>query len=174
MHLNALYNVCNHTFIDALIQPGAQCDERDALYTFMNRYQMKAPYDTIITVDRGYESYNAIATAEHRQFRYVFRAKDFSSTNSLLSSFMNEKPDSEEFDIRIRRFLTRRRGKTIESQPSVYHRIHPRKRFDFLEPDSAKLHYMDFRVVRFKISDDTYECIITNLPEWEFNMEDIK
>ena len=29
-------------------------------------------------------------------------------------------------------------------------------------------------VVRFKISDDTYESIITNLDESEFNIQDIK
>ncbi len=36
--------------------------------------------------------------------------------------------------------------------------------------------YFDFecRVVRFKISDDTYESIITNLDESEFNIQDIK
>lgn len=30
------------------------------------------------------------------------------------------------------------------------------------------------RIVRFKISDDTYECIITNLDREEFSMDDIK
>ena len=30
------------------------------------------------------------------------------------------------------------------------------------------------RIVRFKISDDTYECIITNLDREEFSMEDIQ
>jgi len=36
--------------------------------------------------------------------------------------------------------------------------------------------YFDFecRVVRFKISDDTYESIITNLDESEFNIQDIE
>ena len=30
------------------------------------------------------------------------------------------------------------------------------------------------RIVRFKITDDTYECIITNLDREEFSMDDIK
>ena len=34
--------------------------------------------------------------------------------------------------------------------------------------------YIECRVVRFKISDDTYESIITNLDESEFNIQDIK
>ena len=33
---------------------------------------------------------------------------------------------------------------------------------------------MDFRALRFSISEDSYECIITNLPSDEFNAEEIK
>ena len=33
---------------------------------------------------------------------------------------------------------------------------------------------MKFRVVRFKITDDTYECLITNLDESEFSAQDLK
>ena len=33
---------------------------------------------------------------------------------------------------------------------------------------------MEFRVLRFPISEDSYECIITNLPSAEFNVEEIK
>lgn len=33
---------------------------------------------------------------------------------------------------------------------------------------------MNFRIVRFKITDDTYECIATNLSKDEFSAEDIK
>ena len=33
---------------------------------------------------------------------------------------------------------------------------------------------MEFRALRFPISEDSYECIITNLPSAEFNAEEIK
>ena len=33
---------------------------------------------------------------------------------------------------------------------------------------------MEFRVLRIPISEDTYECVITNLPSIEFNAEEIK
>ena len=33
---------------------------------------------------------------------------------------------------------------------------------------------MEFRVLRFPILEDSYECIITNLPSAEFNVEEIK
>lgn len=174
LHLNALYDVCNHVYLDALIQPGVKSDERDALYTFMNRLSCKKDFDTIITADRGYESYNTIAVASANNLRFAFRAKDIHSKNSLLSSYKKEYPDTEEFDVRIKRFITRRRGKTIESQPNIYKRIHPLKRFDYLAPDSDSLYYLEFRVVRFKITENTYECLITNLPEWEFPIEDLK
>ena len=33
---------------------------------------------------------------------------------------------------------------------------------------------MEFRVLRFPISQDTYECVNTNLPSTEYNIEEIK
>ena len=33
---------------------------------------------------------------------------------------------------------------------------------------------MEFRVLRFPISEDTYECIVTNLPQEEFGAEELK
>ena len=33
---------------------------------------------------------------------------------------------------------------------------------------------MEFRALRFPITEDSYECIITNLPSDEFNVEEIK
>lgn len=33
---------------------------------------------------------------------------------------------------------------------------------------------MEFRVLRFPITKDSYECIITNLPASEFSVNDIK
>ena len=46
------------------------------------------------------------------------------------------------------------------------------QRFDYFDDIS----FYDFgcRVVRFKITEDTYECIVTNLNKDEFTMQDIK
>lgn len=168
LHLNALYDIVNRTFVDAIIQPGVKQDEHLALYDMLEHFEPSDPSHTILTVDRGYESYNLIAQLSEKKMRYVIRAKDF-TCNSLLSSFIDECPDSDEFDIRIRRFISRSKSKPILNNSKVYKYLKPSKNFRYLNlGDIPALYYIDFRVVRVKITADSYECLITNLPEWEF------
>ncbi len=72
----------------------------------------------------------------------------------------------------VRRTLTTKQTNEIKAHPEIYKFVPKNQRFDFFDGSP----YFDFecRVVRFKISDDTYESIITNLDESEFNIQDIK
>lgn len=101
-------------------------------------------------------------------YHKLSRAKYF-TTNSLLSSFIDERPDSDEFDIRIKRFISRGKSKSVLGNSKVYKFLKPSKNFRYLTlGDLPSLYYIEFRVVRVKITADTYECLITNLPEWAF------
>ena len=46
--------------------------------------------------------------------------------------------------------------------------------FDFVNAHSDQLYAMSLRVVRFKLSDDSYETIITNLNQSDFLSEELK
>lgn len=46
--------------------------------------------------------------------------------------------------------------------------------FDFLKPKDKEFFPISFRVMRFKISENSYETLITNLDLSEFTTEDIK
>jgi IS4 transposase len=46
--------------------------------------------------------------------------------------------------------------------------------FDFIEYGSMNTYELSFRVVRFPLSDSSYECIVTNLPAGEFSPLRIK
>lgn len=46
--------------------------------------------------------------------------------------------------------------------------------FDYLDLHNSLFYDMKMRIVRFPISESTYECIITNLPEDAFPTEKIK
>lgn len=46
--------------------------------------------------------------------------------------------------------------------------------FDFIEYGSLDTYKLSFRIVRFELSDGSYECIVTNLPADEFSPERIK
>ena len=45
--------------------------------------------------------------------------------------------------------------------------------FDYIDFEN-EYYEMDLRAIRFKITDDTYECLITNLSEEEMNSDEFK
>lgn len=176
MHLNGFVDVISKTFLDVVIQPGQEPDEREAFHTMLDHFQPDNPEKYIVTADRGYESYDLLFHCELKHLNYVFRAKAPSSSRSLLSSYISELPDEqEEFDVTIKRFFTDKRTNIMKDQSSVYHYMNPSKNIPHFQPllDDKHLYFMQFRVLKIKVADNTYEYIITNLPH-SFDLEDIK
>lgn len=176
MHLNGFVDVISKSFLDIMIQPGQQPDERLALHTMLDHFEPDHPDKYIITADRGYESYDLLFHCELKHLRYVFRVKEPSSSRSMLSSFRSDLPDEkEEFDVIIRRFFTDKCTNIMKEQTSVYHYMNPYKNIPHFKPllNGGHIYYMTFRAVKFKTSENTYEYIITNLPR-SFDIEDIK
>ena len=176
MHLNGFADVNSKAFLDVLIQPGQQPDEREAMHTMLDHFKPDDPKDYIITADRGYESYDMIFHCESRGFYYCFRVKSPSSATSMLSSYIRELPDDqEEFDVTIRTLYTDKRTKIMKEQEHVYHYINPNKNVPhFYEMLKGRhLVYIAFRVLKIKTSDGIYEYIITNLPN-SFTPDDVK
>ena len=89
------------------------------------------------------------------------------SKTSVLRSFGPF--EDKEFDVHVKRILTTRQTNEIKAHPEIYKFIPKNQRFEHFEEG----HFFEFgfRVVRFKISDDTYESIVTNLDENEFSLE---
>lgn len=97
--------------------------------------------------------------------------KDIHSKTSLTKS-LGPFPDGE-FDMDVFRMLTLKQNKMIKSCPKLYKFVPSNMNFDFMSKDNP-WYAFNCRVVRFKISDDTYECIITNLDRELFSIDDIK
>ena len=176
MHLNGFVDVNSKAFLDVVIQPGQQPDERQALHSMLDHFSPDNPQKYIITADRGYESYDLIFHCELKHLRYLFRVKSVSSPKSLLSSFKNELPDDlEEFDVLTDRYFTDQWTNMMKTQTRVYHYMNPTKNIPHFKPflDSRHLAYLKIRVLKIKTSDNTYEYLITNLP-YTFTLEDIK
>ena len=85
-----------------------------------------------------------------------------------------ELPDEKEFDNAIQLILTRKQTKEVKANPKQYKFLSKASPFDYLDLYDRKFYTLNFRVVRFAISEDSYECIITNLPKEEFPTEEIK
>ena len=131
----------------------------------------------IVTADRGYESYDLLFHCELKNLNYVFRVKAPSS-KSLLSYYATELPDDlEEFDVTMKRYFTDKATNVMKDQSDVYRYINPSKNtphfYELLDRDKRHLYFMQFRVVKIKTAENTYEYLITNLPH-SFTMEDIK
>ena len=102
--------------------------------------------------------------------KFLIRVKDIDSKTSVLRSFGPF--EDKEFDVHVKRILTTRQTNEIKAHPEIYKFIPKNQRFEHFE--EGPFFEFGFRVVRFKISDDTYESIVTNLDENEFSLEEIK
>lgn len=113
---------------------------------------------TIVIADRGYESYNVLEHIAQKGWNYVIRVKDIHS-GSISSSLIL--PDHETFDVDYSLLMTRRQTNEIKAHKKIYKFVTSNQTFDFLPRKSKDTYPMNFRILRFPISDDTYEVIIT-------------
>ena len=103
---------------------------------------------------------------------FVFRTKDITS-KGLIGNFVF--PDSDIFDITVDVTLTRSHRKSIKIKDGFYRRyVDQAASFDYIKYGSEDTYDLTFRIVRFPISEDTYECLVTNLPEKNFPVEKLK
>lgn len=172
MHLNALYDLQKHTYSDALIQPIHQKDEFRAFCNMVDRHDLSAATRDVFIGDRGYCSYNNMAHVVEKNQYFLFRTKDIHS-KGLVGKF--DFPDTESFDIQVNVTLVRSHKKSIRIKEGFYKRfVDSAASFDYITYGSLDTYDLHFRVVRFPISDGSYECIVTNLPPDKFPPERIK
>lgn len=167
-HLTASYDLLEHTYDDLVIQGEAKKDEFEAFNMMVDRYK---DHQAIFIADRGFESYNLFTHVIKSNNKFLIRIKDINSINSIAKG-LNLGLEGE-FDVDIHRILTTKQTKEVKNNPQLYRFMSAKSKFDYIDKDNP---YYDFncRIVRFTISDDTYECIATNLDRDEFPIEVIK
>ena len=168
LHLNALYDLLGRTYTDALIQNAREKNEKRAMCDMIDRYKDNSK--TIFIADRNYENYNIFAHAQKRGLYYLIRVKDIDSTGILGAIKL---PKAASFDTSISITLTNSQTNEIKANKEKYKFVPSTSTFDYLDKDN-RFYDMTFRIVRFPITEIAYECIITNLPETEFDSAEIK
>lgn len=167
----ALYDVLSDRYIDAIIRPFAETNEPRDICQLTDRIKDRSGYRTLIVADRGFATYNFFAHAIERGVYFLARAKDV-NVEHMIGKKLKELPD--EFDITVHRILTRtnspRKWKKPENREQ--YRICKKNNFDFVNESNSE-YEMDLRVVRFKISETSYENIVTNL-QADFSPKTIK
>ena len=175
LHINALYDLNQHFYRAALIQNGAQRDECSALQQLVDRSDIPL---ALVIADRGYESYNNLAHIQEKGWFFLIRIKD---GNSGIKNGFNL-PAEDCFDVSIGLNLTRKQTSEVKGllkDRNHYKYISRSSPFDYLPQYSRKadplvFYTLKFRIVRFKISSNTYETVITNLPGDKYPPEELK
>ena len=167
IHINAFYDLNNHTYYDFEVQGKKKIHEREALNTMVDRYNDSTP--AIFIGDRGYESFNTFAHIINKNQKFIIRIKDI-DRNGILSSY--NLPNTE-FDEYVQTKLTRRHTKETLENPQVYTILSTYTDFDFIE-EQSQCFDIEFRIVRFMTSAGNYICVATNLSEEEFPLAEIK
>jgi len=177
LHLNAMYDLLQRTYVDAIVQKRHCCDECRSLADMVDRSSVKQP--AIIIADRAYESYNVLAHIQEKGWFFLIRVKD-SSSSGLAAGL--DLPLLDMFDFPIHLSLTRKQTnetKHLRKQRNHYKLIQSNRTFDYLPAKSRKHHptvfyQLPFRVVRFAISENSFETVVTNLPLDSFPPSELK
>jgi hypothetical protein len=170
IHTTFLYEFLGKRYLDCIIKPARNKNEYRAICDLADRY----PYTglPILIADRGFASYNVFAHTMENEMFFLIRAKDL-NVKRLLK--INVLPDVIDNNIEI--ILTRSQSKKNRKRPdlaSQYRHVSSNTDFDFIAHGSYDEYPMRLRIVRFQIAEDSFENIITNLPDDEFSPNDIK
>ena len=170
LHLNALYDLCSNTYCDAVIEGKQVYDEQRALAQMARRNPAS---QAIYIADRGYESFTLFAQLQQLPRRFLIRVRD---SNGIVSGLLL--PSDDEFDCCFSLKFTSKKTK----QTKIL--FQDRNHFKYIQADKLKIaglpldkdgfFTLHFRIVRFRVSDDSFETIITNLDQKAFNADEIK
>ena len=170
LHLNALYDLNSNLYLDAVVQKRKAAHENAALVEMTERSDIKD--SAIIIADRNYESYNTLEHIRKKGWHYLIRLREAAGILSNLPL-----PDGE-FDLPIQIFLTRKQTKEvknlIQEDPGKYRFLPSTHNFEFLPKGSSAFYPISFRIVRFQISADSTETLITNLDKDSFPVDELK
>lgn len=186
VHLNAFSIVPDGYFIDYIVQDKASADECFACAHMMRRLAARGlKQKIIITCDRAYEAYFLMMLASSLGLYYCIRAKDINS-NGISSRY----GDLADEDGCIDQIITKKYSRcyTIQLNKDLYPDyiyVSNSSNNTFI-PDttnavgrnksSIEVTYYEysFRLVRFDLGNGNYEVLLTNLPQKEFEVEDLK
>lgn len=176
LHLNAMYDLLQRTYVDEIIQDCHDMNENSAFTEMVDRSHIS---NALVIADRNYESFNGFAHVIEKGWSFLIRVKDIGSSGIAKGLDL---PASGPFDIPIDLKLTRKQTKAVRellTDKNHYRFLPSNSTFDYLplrnrKADPVKWYSLSFRIVRFPITRDTYEVVITNLDQQQFPADELK
>lgn len=171
IHINAVYDLGQHFYTGALLQPAHEKDEFRAFCELVDHHPVLPDSKLVFIGDRGYCSYNNMAHVIEKGQYFLFRTKDIESKGLVQGLDL---PDTGAFDTTVDVTLTRSNSSKIQVNDSHRRFVGKKVSFDYIEYGSQDTYPLSFRIVRFPLDNDNFECLVTNLPADEFAAERIK
>ena len=173
LHLDAMYDLLQLTYLDASLCGARKVNECGTLCSMVDRSKIN---NALVIADRGYESFNLMAHIQEKGWRFLVRIRDTGIFSPL------DLPETEEFDLFVDLSLTRKQTNEVKllfRDRNHYRFIPASHTFDYLPKKNRKhepaiFYKLPFRVVRFRLTDNTYETVVTNLDSTEFPPEELK
>ena len=177
LHLDAMYDLLQRTYVDASVVGDHKSNERGILCSMVDRSPLQ---NVLLIADRGYENYNLMAHIQEKGWKYLIRVKDIDSHCGIASGL--DLPDQDEFDMPVSLFLTTKQTNEVKNllkNRNQYKLVSSNMIFDYLPKENrkhlpAEFYKLPFRLVRFKITDSTYETVVTNLDADAFSSAELK
>lgn len=177
LHLDAMYDLLQYTYTDAILVGERKSDERGNLCDMVDRSCFKS---ALLIADRGFESYNLMAHIQEKGWKYLIRVKDSARSGGIASGLAL--PDTDEFDVFVPLSLTTKSSnhvKQLLKSKNRYKYLTAASGFDYLPATNRKhdptvFYELPFRIVRFRIMDGLYETVVTNLDAQDFPASELK
>ena len=177
LHLDAMYDLLQHTYTDAILVGQRKANERNSLCDMVDRSALK---NVLVIADRGYEGFNLMAHIQEKNWFFLIRIQDVLTSRGIAAGL--DLPDTEEFDVSVDLSLTTKQTnevKTLAKNRNKYRILTAGTSFDYLPAANRKLdptvfYQLPFRIVRFRITDDIFETVVTNLDSRQFPPIELK
>ena len=177
LHLDVMYDLLQHTYMDATLLGQKKANERHSLCNMVDHSTLE---NVLVIADRGYESYNLMAHIKEKDWKYLIRIQDVLTSRNIAAGMAL--PDRDEFDLKVNLHLTTKQTREVKQlceDRNRYRFVPSTSTFDYLprkncKADSPVFYELPFRIVRFKITDDTYETVVTNLDTHNFPADELK
>lgn len=161
LHLNALYDVLAKQYVAVNMVPKLECNERDALLelaeSLLHQNTVYKPKKTIITCDRGYESWDVFMKLIEMDYKFVIRLKDPNGRGTMYKVDVALPED----------------GKPVDIDLPVCCRKNQLGKYERVRNPSPDCIAHTLRVVAFKTEGGNTEYLLTNLSREKFRSRDI-
>ena len=177
LHLDAMYDLLQHSYTDAILVGQRKANERNSLCDMVDRSSLK---NVLIIADRGYEGFNLMAHIQEKSWFFLIRIQDVLTSRGIAAGL--DLPNTEEFDMSVDLTLTTKQTnavKNLAKSRNKYRILTAGTSFDYLSATNRKhdptvFYHLPFRIVRFKITDGIFETVVTNLDTCQFSPDELK